>query len=176
MATRKQIIYALFVLNLAIILFFWWNNSHSGNVYLLFGRLAGLSLVVCVLVQFSIMSRARWLERTFGLDELAKIHHLNGYFSSVFLILHPALITIGYAQLTGFNLWQQFLDIVNNFEDVNLALIGALLLLFIICLSIYIVRSRLKYEVWYFVHLLTYVAIAFAWFHQLKIGEDFLGN
>ncbi|HEX6976776.1 MAG TPA: ferredoxin reductase family protein [Patescibacteria group bacterium] len=172
----KKLIYAFLALNLFIVLFFWWKNSGGGSVYLALGRLSGLLAVLSILFQFLLMGRAAWLEKTFGLDKLSKYHHLNGYLSSVFILLHPILITIGYAQITKVNFTSQFLDLINNFEDVNKALIGAILFLSIIFISIYIVRNRIKYEAWYFVHIFVYLAVVFAWGHQLRVGEDFLGQ
>jgi predicted ferric reductase len=39
-----------------------------------------------------------------------------------------------------------------------------------------IVRSRLRYESWYFVHLTIYVALALAWFHQIPTGNELAAN
>ena len=39
-----------------------------------------------------------------------------------------------------------------------------------------IVRRRLRYETWYFVHLYAYLAIALAFSHQLATGTDFVGD
>jgi ferredoxin-NADP reductase len=39
-----------------------------------------------------------------------------------------------------------------------------------------IVRRRLRYETWYFIHLYTYLAIALAFSHQIATGKDFVGD
>jgi len=39
-----------------------------------------------------------------------------------------------------------------------------------------IVRRRLRYETWYFVHLYTYLAIALAFSHQIATGREFVGD
>jgi predicted ferric reductase len=39
-----------------------------------------------------------------------------------------------------------------------------------------IVRRRLRYETWYFVHLYAYLAIALAFSHQLATGSEFVGD
>ena len=38
--------------------------------------------------------------------------------------------------------------------------------------SIAIVRRRMRYELWYWVHLTAYAGIAFAWFHEIPTGGD----
>ena len=42
--------------------------------------------------------------------------------------------------------------------------------------SIAIVRRRLRYETWYFVHLYAYLGVALAFSHQLATGSDFVGD
>jgi predicted ferric reductase len=42
--------------------------------------------------------------------------------------------------------------------------------------SIVIVRRRLRYETWYFVHLYAYLGVALAFSHQLATGSDFVGD
>jgi predicted ferric reductase len=53
------------------------------------------------------------------------------------------------------------------------ATIGMLMLIFIVIISIGIVRRDFRYETWYFVHLFTYLAILLAFSHQLSVGMDF---
>lgn len=38
------------------------------------------------------------------------------------------------------------------------------------------VRRRMRYEVWYYLHLLTYAAVCLAFWHQLATGSEFVGN
>src|SRR5918992_858859 len=42
--------------------------------------------------------------------------------------------------------------------------------------SIVIVRRRLRYETWYFVHLYAYLGVALAFSHQLATGSEFVGR
>jgi predicted ferric reductase len=39
-----------------------------------------------------------------------------------------------------------------------------------------VVRRRLRYEVWYLVHLTAYAGILLAWFHQIPTGNEFITN
>lgn len=147
----------------------------GGQLLISLGRLSGLLGVYFILMQFLLMGRSFWLERTFGLDNLSRVHHLNGQFSIILILLHPILLTAGYAAVSKQNLWLQFLTLL-DFEDVLKALGGLLLFVLIVFFSIYIVRKKLKYEIWYLIHLFTYLAIFLAWGHQLKNGGDFLRN
>ncbi len=42
--------------------------------------------------------------------------------------------------------------------------------------SVVIVRRRLRYETWYFVHLYAYLGVALAFSHQLATGSSFVGR
>lgn len=165
--------YVLFFVNLFVIVFFWWKSSSlllGSNPLIAFGRLAGLLAVFFVLMQFMLIGRAAWIERSFGLDKLSRVHRLNGYLSLSFILLHPLLITMGYARVAGLSPFQQFLGLIKN-TNLLLALFAVIIFLIVVTCSIYIVRKKLPYELWYFVHLFTYLAIILAWWHQLAGGD-----
>lgn len=179
---KKIILYALFFINLAIILAFWWVSSGIlmrlgvSFALLALGRAAGLLAVYFILLQFVLRGRAVWIEEVFGLNNLSTAHRLNGYFSLLFITIHPTLLTIAYSLQGQTNIISQFLDFLINYQDVFWAFIAALLFIGIVFVSIYIIRKKLKYEVWYYIHLLTYLAVLLAFLHQLKVGTDFQGN
>lgn len=176
---KKKIIIAAIGANLLIILFFWWQGSgtlllkNSAGALYGIAKLCGLLSVYCVLLQFLLMSRARWLEGTFGLDKLAKIHKLNGKLAITFIILHVILMTTTYALTSKISFLNQLLSFITDYDDLLNALIAVILFLVIVGLSITIVRRNLKYEMWYYVHIFTYLAIILAWGHQLELGSDF---
>lgn len=179
---NRTAIYFLLLVNLLIIFFFWGNNSglllRQGlpNVLISLGRLFGLLAVYFVLLQFLLIGRAVWIEKTFGLDKLFQLHHLNGLFSMVFIIFHPIFLIIGYAFATKKSVFDQFAIFLTSYEDVSRAFIAVIIFIVIVFSSIYIARKKLKYESWYFIHIFTYLAVLLAWGHQLKNGEDFLVN
>jgi predicted ferric reductase len=179
---KKLFIYLFFFLNLGIIIFFWWTGTGKfifANLPSFLDSLShifGLLAVYSVLIQFLLMGRSIWIEKVFGLDKIARVHKLNGYFSISFILLHFILVTLGHGMDVKLNFWDQFVIFITSFEDVLQAFIALILFVVIVFFSIYIVRRRLKYEFWYGVHLLTYVAIVLAWGHQLKNGEDFAVN
>jgi predicted ferric reductase len=141
-----------------------------------FGRLTGLLAGGAVLLQFSLIGRAPWIERTFGLDKLVRLHHINGQLAGIFLLLHPVLLTLGYASLAGVSLLSQLADFLFNYQYVLWAGIGWLLFLIVIPSSIAIVRRRLRYESWYFVHLLVYLAVFLSLWHPLFVGTDLIAS
>jgi predicted ferric reductase len=180
--TKKFLIYTLFVLHLVVTLFFWWGGSHmligSGvdGTLLAFGRLFGILAVTFVLLQFMIMGRAPWIEKVFGLDKLSQFHHWNGYAVLMSILIHPALVILSYAMTAHVSVLTQDLDFAFHYDDMLKAQISVVLFVFVVFSSVYIVRKHMKYEWWYAVHLLTYIAVLFAFGHQLKYGGDFAVN
>lgn len=175
---KKFFLYAFLIVNIVAIFIFWWINSSyyihnpaGGNLYIALGRLTGLLGEYCILIQLVLVGRIRFVEHLYGFDKLNKIHRWIGYSILTLLLSHPLLLVIGNASANGVPLWYQFIDFLANKEDVMLAYISILLFIFVIFLSIAIVRKKLRYETWYFTHLATYLAIGLALNHQLGTGD-----
>ncbi len=174
---QKILVFTLFILNFAVLLWFWWNysgdivlsNTLSGSL-LAFGRLTGLLATMLILMQLILIGRVKWVETAFGLDKLSRLHKWNGYLILGLVVLHPILITQSYAIVNSTTYLGQFMDFINNMGVLLRAFAGYLILLGTVGLSITIVRRRLKYETWYYVHLLNYIAIALVFGHQLRFG------
>ncbi|MEN9341947.1 MAG: hypothetical protein RIQ54_203, partial [Candidatus Parcubacteria bacterium] len=144
----------------------------SGN-FLAFGRLYGLLAVFFALFQFILMGRTVWIERAFGLDRLSRVHRINGYFTFVFIFLHVVLILFAYSLRSGYSLFDQLVRFVLYYDDLWQAVVSFFLFSLVVGLSIAVARRRFRYEVWYAVHLATYLAIVLAFGHQLELGGDF---
>lgn len=180
-------LYLVLLVNLLVVLGFWlWNQLHSatGNLFaqdratllLVIGRLAGLLAVCAVLLQVTLINRAKWVERAFGLDRLFRLHHWVGFSVVALFLAHPLLLTISWARRGEVSLWFQFKDFLQNWDDVAAAAVAVVIFLAVVALSAALVRKRLKYEWWYATHLCVYAAILLAFGHQLAVGGDFTGN
>ncbi|HAZ28547.1 MAG TPA: hypothetical protein DCY48_02095 [Candidatus Magasanikbacteria bacterium] len=170
---------------LGIIGFFWWRNSGvllldagaraDGMGFIVFGRLFGLLAVFCILVQLLLIGRIKWIENTIGFDKLAHLHHLNGFLALFFILLHPFFIIFGYKGLSDSSFVHQFFTLL-SLDDVLGAVIGFVLFALVVTFSIVAVAKRLRYEVWYGIHVSVYAAILFSYGHQLELGGDFLSQ
>ncbi|MEI7619944.1 MAG: ferredoxin reductase family protein [Candidatus Falkowbacteria bacterium] len=175
---KKFIIYFFSALSLGLIFWFWGKNSGAlmwgdqSDVFVSLGRLTGLLAAYFILWQLLLIGRQPWLEKSFGLDRLAGLHHLNGIFSWLFIILHPVFLSIGYGLVLGQSTWSQFISFLFEWDDMFPAFMATIVFILTIVLSIVTIKKYLKYEVWYFVHLATYLAIAWAFGHQLEVGYD----
>ncbi len=176
---KKTLAWAFWAANIAVIAWFWLPlglpEVISGDVTTMLhavGRLFGLLATYCALVQFVVMGRVGWLEPIFGLDRLAIFHRRNGIATISVILLHSSIMVLTHYALMGST---NILDIF-AVPYVWLAAIAEALFITTVGLSIYIVRKHLKFETWYAVHLLNYLAIVLIPWHQLTNGGDFLTN
>jgi predicted ferric reductase len=182
MNKNKPVILAIYLINLFVILYFWWQGSgflfdgDLGSSLLALGRLSGLVGMYSLLVQVTLISRGRWLEAKFGLDKLTRIHHWNGLMAMTLIIAHVFLVTRSYSLLTKVTIIEQYKTFLFSFPYIWLAAIGYSLLLLTVGLSLVIVRRHLRYEIWYYVHLFNYIALLSVFWHQIVNGGDFLAS
>ncbi len=140
------------------------------------GRLSGLLGALLVLAQVLLLGRVPVLERALGFDRLAVWHARNGKAALLALIAHAALITVGYALGDRTSLPDEVRRLITGYPGVITAIAALALMIGVVVTSLVIVRRRLRYETWYFVHLYSYLAIALAFSHQLANGTEFVGD
>ena len=175
---KKIITFLTFLISIGVIIYFWLTQSEvlmtSGmaGVCIALGRLTGLLAVNFVLWQLVLVGRINFLNSAYGFDRLAIIHHFNGLLAWVFIFLHPIFLVLGYSAVNQISIFNQIGEFLFKGENLFSAFIAVLIFLVAIVLSIKLIFKKTKYEVWYFVHLLTYLAIILAFGHQLEAGYD----
>lgn len=182
--TRAQIlVVGAWYLNLVLVLTVWATTSADlltggslGGYALALGRLFGLLAATFALTQFMLMGRIAWIEKPFGLDHLASYHRFNGYAAIGSIIIHAPLVVLGYGLMSHVNYFTQYAQVILHYQDTIQALIAEFLFIAVVASSIYIVRRKLKFESWYYVHLIVYAAIILAFSHQLAVGGSFQGH
>jgi predicted ferric reductase len=140
------------------------------------GRLCGLLGALLVLVELLLLARVPVLERAAGFESLLAWHRWNGRACVTLLVAHAALIVIAYARADERSIPAQLVRLIEEFPGVITALAGLVLLLGVVVTSMVLVRQRLRYETWYFLHLYAYLAVALAFSHQLATGTAFVGR
>jgi predicted ferric reductase len=134
------------------------------------GMLAGFGVVVLL----GLMSRTPALERGVGADVLTRWHSRGGRLVVGLVLVHAGAAVIAWEQSRQENallaLWQ-----VLGLPGLVATTVGTLLLLAVAVGSIRAARRRLSYERWHGLHLLTYVAVALTFLHQLA-GPDLAGH
>lgn len=174
---KKSIVYAVFIGNLLIATWFWWQYSsvlfltgQTESIMLGVSRLAGIVATQLALIQLMLIGRIKWVEEQFGLDKLSRVHKWNGYAVLSLVILHVFLVTKAYAGFGGTSYFAQSAELITKYDDVFKAFLAYLLLITTVLLSISIVRRKLKYEYWYYVHILNYLTFVLFVGHQLELG------
>lgn len=133
------------------------------------GIIAGLVGTDFVLVMLVLAARIPLLDHTIGHDRAMAVHRSLGKPALYLLLAHGALLLTGYGMSSGINPIAE-LGPMLALPDMPLAFIGLGLFVAVVVTSLIAVRRRFSYEGWHLVHLLSYLAVAFALPHQLSVG------
>ncbi len=134
------------------------------------GLLAGYGAVVLV----ALMSRSPVVERSVGVDELARWHARGGRLVMVLIATHACAAVVVQARARGLDAWAAATDVL-RLPWVAAAGVAVLALVLVAATSVRRARRRIRYETWHGIHLVTYVAVAAAFVHQLA-GPDMAGH
>ncbi len=155
----------------------WWHvssrlllNGQSGGRAVALGRLAGLLVGSGVLLQLVLVSRLPWIEPSVGCDRLYRLHRRLGFLIGSLLLVHPALLTVGYARRHHLSVSRQFMEFAADWPT-GLAMAALVVIVLMVTLSTPVIRRRLTYETWHVSHLAVYVALGLASLHQAKGTE-----
>jgi predicted ferric reductase len=133
------------------------------------GILSGLVGTDFILVMLLLAARIPLLDRTIGHDRAIALHRALGKPALYLLLAHGALLLVGYGMSAEIDPVAEIGPML-AVPDMPLAFIGLGLLIAVVVTSLVAVRRRFGYEAWHLVHLLSYVAVAFALPHQLSVG------
>jgi len=164
----------------AAVVALWWTSAEgtgaAAGTLAEIARLCGLLGAYLVLIELLLLARLPLLDRLYGFGNLTAWHRWNGRACVSLLVAHALLIVIAYARADDRSLPGELVRLIEEFPGVITALAGLVLLLAVVVSSAVIVRRRLRYETWYFVHLYAYLAVALAFSHQLGTGTAFVGR
>jgi len=133
------------------------------------GTIAGLVGTDFILVMLVLAARVPLLDRTIGHDRAVAVHRSLGKPALYLLLGHAVLLLLGYAVAESINPIAEIGSML-AIPDMPLAVIALGLMIAVVVTSLVAVRRRFSYEGWHLVHLLSYVAVAFALPHQLSVG------
>lgn len=151
-------------------------SGDLSEMFISIGDIFGLLATYFALTQFLLMGRIPWIERAFGLDRLNSYHRINGYLAISLIVIHPIFITFHHMAEDQTDYVHAYLSIFSEHPYTVWALIAELLFIAVVVSSMYIARKRLKFETWYYVHLMVYLAIILVPFHQFVNGATFAGS
>lgn len=151
-------------------------TSTLGGLLTSMGRLTALVGTYLVLIQVVLLSRVPWVERRVGFDRLTVWHRRNGKVAVSLVVVHVPLIVTGYALTERISIGSQISELFKSYPGMVTATVGTVLLIVVVLSSLMIVRRRLPYETWYFLHITVYAGILLAYFHQIPTGNEFVAH
>jgi predicted ferric reductase len=134
------------------------------------GMLAGYAVTLMIL----LMSRMPALERGIGADRMARWHGGLGGTTVTLMLVHAVAATLGWAEAQAITPWQATVEVL-DLPGLVAAAVATAIFIGIGMVSMRGARRRLRYETWHAIHLLTYLAIALSFSHELA-GPDLAGN
>ncbi len=177
---QKTLLYLVLVAILTFLVSSWWRDSSyvftSGQIndaVLGINRLFAILAAFLLPLQLILIGRVKWVETVFGLDKLSRLHRVNGLVILGLVIAHPFLTITSYSIVNQTNFVAQYISFVTSgYGDILFASIGFAVLLGTIIWSLSIVRRKLKYEWWYYVHVFNYLAVALIFLHVHEMTEN----
>ncbi|MGW6138547.1 ferredoxin reductase family protein [Streptomyces sp. NPDC055140] len=164
----------------AAVLALWWQGtgvvSGADGWLTGAGRIMGLMCGYMCALLVALMARVPLLEKGLGSDRTARWHASAGRWTVGLLLGHIVLITLGYAAQSRTDPVSELGTIVLDYPEMLKGTLGAAVLVLVGFVSARAVRRRMRYETWYYLHVLTYAAIFLAFGHQLALGADFAGG
>ena len=140
------------------------------------GRITGLLAGYAMAVTVALSARIGPLERAVGQDRLIRWHRTLGPWGLYLLLGHVVLITFGYAGLAQTGILAQLWELVLTYQGMLGAAVATVLLFVAGITSYKRARRRFTYETWWSIHLYTYLALLFAFAHQVDNGASFAGH
>lgn len=165
---------------LATSLELWWLDTASGSIrttgdiLLAGGRLTGMVGGFLLLAQVLMMSRVGWLERWIGAHSLLIWHRELGGALLVVVLAHVALTIVGYAQLDQASLLHETWTVVTTYDDMISATVATAILVAVGLLAIRAIRRTMPYELWYYLHLTSYLILVLGYGHQFSTGQELM--
>jgi predicted ferric reductase len=148
----------------------------AGGLATFAGSITGLAGTYLALMMVLLVSRVPFVEHVLGLDGLLRWHRRLAAWPVSLLVAHSAFITVGYDQAARSGLLRQVATLLSSYPDVLSATAGLALMCLAAVISIRAVRSRLRRETWWTVHLVMYLALALSFLHVIVLGPSFVGH
>lgn len=149
-------------------------GGSATDVFTSLASLTGLFASEAGILGLILVTRTPMLERRYGLDRLFNWHRLLGEAMAIFLVAHIVTSVEAWADPSG--IVTAIKELTGREPYMALTTVGTVLVLIVTVTSLKYFRDRLTYETWWFIHLLSYVGLAFSFSHQIVLGSDFMND
>jgi predicted ferric reductase len=156
----------------------WWLGTPQGTVdgtgpaLIEAGRITGMIAGYFLLVQILLMTRVGWLDRRLSANDLLRLHRDLGAMLTILVLAHASLLIVGYSKSDGSSWFAETKSIVTGYPDMISALVATGILVGVALLAIRAVRAAMPYELWYYLHMTSYLVLLLGYGHQFAAGRD----
>ncbi|WP_091059036.1 ferredoxin reductase family protein [Micromonospora humi] len=174
----RRALTALFWLGLVAAVLPWWLATPAGSLtdtadlLTAGGRITGLIAGYLLLVQVLAMSRLGVLERSLGGERISRLHRDLGATLLVAVLTHMSLLVVGYARQERNSVFGEVGTLLSDYEDMVSAFVAAGVMVLVGVTAVRGVRRRLPYELWYVLHLTSYLTLLLGYAHQFSNGAQ----
>lgn len=171
MKRDEKLIYAAIILSLLPFLFLFPQKALVNNdlIYLI-GNISGYIGAVLLLWGFVLGNRTitRLINPDYTLN--IRVHTILGVYGGLLIMLHPILEMLAYLQNLAFIFIPSLSSSIELYYSYGRV---AFLLFLLIWITSALVRDKIKYRPWLYIHYVTYPLMALVFLHALKIGTFF---
>jgi predicted ferric reductase len=156
----------------------WWAGTPQGTItgpgpaLVEAGRITGMVAGYFLLVQILLMSRVGWLDRRLSANDLLRLHRDLGAMLTILVLAHASLLVVGYSDSDGSSWYAEIKTIVTGYPDMVSALVATGFLVGVALLAIRAIRTIMPYELWYYLHMTSYLVLLLGYGHQFAAGRD----
>ncbi|MGC4889299.1 ferredoxin reductase family protein [Micromonospora sp. DT227] len=174
----RRALAAAFWLGLVVAVLPWWLDTPAGSLadtadlLTAGGRITGLIAGYLLLVQVLAMSRLGVLERALGGERISRLHRDLGATLLVAVLTHMALLVVGYARQERNSVFGEVGALLTDYEDMLSAFVAAGIMVVVGFTAVRGIRRRLPYELWYVLHLTSYLTLLLGYAHQFSNGAQ----
>lgn len=149
-------------------------TDSSLKVWALYGSvLTGYIGIAMLLWMFVLGTRATMALVFHDLAPVLRIHKLLGKYGSIAILLHPLLVIYSYGESLLYSIVPQ---LGTEFErHVTLGRIAFMLVVGIWLTSV-LLRSRMSFRPWKYIHYLAYISLPFALLHVPDVGTQYMSH
>jgi len=139
-------------------------NVTLGLLFYSLGKLAGLIGFLFLSLLIISGDTARFFDRYFGIDKIIKFQRKFALITSVFILFHPIFFILSSKLPISY--------LILDFTAIPLALGIISLYIFIIVMICSLVYKRISYNLWQYIHILTYLLFFFSLYHAANWGSN----
>jgi predicted ferric reductase len=147
-----------------------------GGAAIFLGNLSALVGTYLALLMVLLVSRIGAIEATVGQARLVRWHRRLGPWPLSLIAVHAFLTTIGYAEAAKTGFFAELGTFLASFPYLLGATVGFCLMMAAGVASIRAIRTRMRRETWWTIHLYLYLGLSLSFAHEIALGPSFVGH